>query len=280
MRIQQKHLALAALLLVASPVLAQMASFGSAEGGPIEVQADNGIEWQQERKVFLARGNAVATRGATKVNADTLRAHYREKGAQGGGADIWRLEAEGNVVISTPGEKAYGDRAEYDVDQAVVILTGRQGAKLVAPNDTVTADRQIEYWQGKRLAVARGNAQVVHKDQGQNKKLRAEIVTAHFREDKSGKTQVFRVEAFERVQIDTETETVTADKAVYNVESGIATLTGSVKIRRGPNELNGCAAEVNLNSGVSRLHGCGQASDGGHGRVKGTLMPTKRRESP
>ena len=37
-----------------------------------------GIEWQQDAQVYIARGNAVATRGTTEVHADTLIAHYRE----------------------------------------------------------------------------------------------------------------------------------------------------------------------------------------------------------
>lgn len=268
---------LAAVLTAALPAGAQMANFGGAEGGPLEVQADNGIEWQQEGKVFVARGNAVASRGTTKVNAHVLRAHYRDKKQQGGGGtEIWRLEAEGDVVVSTPSEKAYGDRADYDVDQGVVVLRGAKGAKLVTQQDTVTADQQLEYWQSKRLAVARGNAVVVHKENGQNKTLRANVLTAHFKENRAGKTEVYRVEAFDGVRIDTSSEIVTADKGVYNVESGIATLTGSVKITRGPNELNGCAAEVNLNTGISRIQGCGTAAGGGGGRVRGTLVPSKR----
>lgn len=256
------------------PAAAQMASFGSTDGGPIEVQADNGIEWQQAGQIFVARGNAVATRGTTRINAAVLRAHYREK--KGGGTEIWRLEGENDVVITTPSEKAYGDQVVYDVDQAVVVLKGPKGARLETPGDTVTAHQQIEYWQEKRMAVARGNAQVVHKDKGKEQKLRASVLTALFQEDRSGKTEVYRVDAFDNVQIQTDTETVTADKGVYKVESGIATLTGSVKIRRGPNELNGCSADVNLRTGISRLHGCGKGTGGGGGRVSGTLVPTQK----
>jgi lipopolysaccharide export system protein LptA len=157
-----------------------------------------------------------------------------------------------------------------------VVLRGAKGARLVTQQDTVTADQQLEYWQNKRMAVARGNAVVVHKDKGQDKILRAHVLTALFKENRSGKTEVYRVEAFDGVRIDTGSEVVTANKAVYNVESGIATLTGSVKITRGPNELNGCAAEVNLNTGISRIQGCGGTAGGGDGRVRGTLTPSKR----
>ena len=49
------------------------------DDGPIQIQADSGIEWQQNQQVYIARGNAVAARGNNEVRADTLIAHYREK---------------------------------------------------------------------------------------------------------------------------------------------------------------------------------------------------------
>ena len=48
------------------------------------------------------------------------------------------------------------------------------------------------------------------------------------------------------------------------MESGIATLTGQVRLVRDDNELRGCRAEVNLNTGISKLFPCqdGQGQDG------------------
>src|SRR5205814_10430101 len=69
----------------------------SSENLPLQVQADSGIEWQQNEKVYIARGNAVATRGPASVRADTLIAHYREvKGSSaaastGGNTEIYRV---------------------------------------------------------------------------------------------------------------------------------------------------------------------------------------------
>ncbi|MCH7551099.1 MAG: hypothetical protein IIA35_05290, partial [Proteobacteria bacterium] len=47
---------------------AQSLNFGGgASDLPIEIYADDGIEWQQENLVFLARGNARAVRGEVTV---------------------------------------------------------------------------------------------------------------------------------------------------------------------------------------------------------------------
>jgi lipopolysaccharide export system protein LptA len=238
---------------------------GANSNSPMEVFADEGIEWEQDRKVFTARGNARAVRGEVEVTADLLRAYYREK--PGGGSDIWRLDAEGNVKVSSPGETAFGDSAIYDLDNAILVLTGRK-VRFVTAEDEITADRQLEYWEAKQMAVARGNAYAVRG----NKKLRADVLSAHFRKDKSGKTKIYRVDAFDNVYIVAEQDTITADRGVYNVESGIATLTGSVKLSRDGNQLNGCSAVVNLNTGISKLKSCANAGTG-TSRVQGLFRP-------
>lgn len=255
-----------AFALVATVGFAQTLGFGAGGDTPIEISADNGIEWQQEGTLFLANGNATAVRGDVTVRGDTLRAYYRDK--PGGGSDVWRLDAEGAVVISSPGEKAYGEVATYDVDNSVLVLSGGKPTRLVTPDDTLTATGQLEYWQARKMAVARGGAQAVRAD----KRLKADVLVAHFEADAQGSDRIQRIEAFDRVRIDTATEIVTSDRGAYNVESGIATLTGSVKIIRDDNILDGCRAVVNLNTGISRLFGCEGATGG---RVRGLLTPKK-----
>lgn len=252
----------------ARPAAAQAVNLGGGDSKtPIEIYADNGIEWQRDNLIVLARGNARAVRGDLQVKADVLRAYYREK--PGGGTDIQRLDAEGHVQISTPGETAYGHDAVYNLDDQIVVLHGRK-VRLITDQDTITADRQLEYWEAKRMAVARGNALAVRGD----RRLRADVLVAYFRETAKGQSKVHRIEAFDNVHVDTAKEKAVADRGVYNVESGIATLTGSVKIARGPNRLKGCTAEVNLNTGISKLFGCPGAKGG---RVRGLIKPVKEK---
>ena len=261
---------LARFILVAGLVspswaLAQTLNFGSSDSDdPIEIFADNGIEWQQENLLFLARGNARAVRGPVTVHADELRAYYREK--SDGGTDIWRLDANGHVRIKTQGEAAYGDKAVYQVENGILVLSGRK-VRLVAGKDQITANRQLEYWEKKRMAVARGNAYAVR----QGKRLKADVLASYFRPDKNGNNKLYRVDAFDNVKIVTQNNTATADRAVYNVESGIATLTGSVKLVRGKNVLTGCSAEVNLNTGISKIFSCPTTPGATRKRAQGVL---------
>ncbi len=259
---------LALVLVVGMPGSARTQSLnigGANSESPMEVFADEGIEWEQERKLFTARGNARAVRGEVEVTADLLRAYYREK--PGGGSDVWRLDAEGNVKISSPGETAFGDEAIYDIDNAILVLKGRK-VRFVTAEDEITADRQLEYWETKQMVVARGNAYAVRGA----KRLRADVLSAHLRKNKRGKTKIYRVDAFDNVHIVAERDTITADRGVYDVESGIATLTGSVKLSRDDNQLNGCSAQVNLNTGISKLKSCAGLGTG-KSRVQGLFHP-------
>jgi lipopolysaccharide export system protein LptA len=249
-------------------------SFGAAGSNqPITIQAEEGIEWQQRAQVYIARGNAVAQSGEVTVKADELTAFYRETSTND--SEIYRLEARRNVRIFTPNENATGDLAVYDVEQGVLVITG-DDIRFRTPTETITAEQSLEYWEAAGLAVARGNA-VADQD---GKRLRADVISAHMREDQGGQFGVHRVEAFGDVQIQTATEFVRADYGDYRTESGIAALSGSVKITQGPNQINGDFAEVNLNTGVSRLLGRPSVSSGtaggGKARVHGIFVPNAK----
>jgi len=264
---------LAGILALIAPArvgLAQGLNFGGDSGKPIEIFADNGIEWQQENLIFLARGNARAVRGPVTVFADELRAYYREN--PDGATDIWRLDANGKVRIETQGETAFGEKAVYQIDDGILVISGGR-VRLVTGGDEITADKQIEYWEKKQMAVARGNALAVRK----GKRLRADVLAAYFRVDKNGENKLYRVDAFDRVKIVTDKSTATSNRAVYNVESGIATLTGSVKLVRGNSVLTGCSAEVNLNSGVSKIFSCPATTGGPRKRAQGVLRLNKKK---
>lgn len=260
--------ALAALVLAAAGAQGQGLSGLTGGGdGPLRIEADEGIEWRRDEQVYIARGNAVARRESVTVYGDKLVAHYRDQGG-GEGTEIHRIEAIGDVRIVGDNETAYGDRGVYDVDKAVVVLTG-DDLRLVTGEETITAEDSLEYWEARNLAVARGDAVAVRGD----RRVRADVLTAHFQADGSADAQaVSRIEAFGDVQIASPRSVARGDKAVYDTRSRVATLVGDVKITRGENQLNGGWAEVNLETGVSRLRGAPPDSDRA-ARVQGLLAP-------
>lgn len=274
--------ALALLLLLAPPAAAQ--NLDLTQGGPIEITATDGIEWRQQEQVVVARGNARATRDGVTVDADRLIARYRPRAGAAqapsstqaaspmSGSELWRLEAEGRVRISSATERAQGERAVYDMDQAVMVLSGRDLA-LETPEQRITARDSLEYWPQRRMAVARGAAVVVTSD---NRRVAADTLVAYFLEaPPAGAAQpaaapaprppvaglpnagegsrIDRVEAYGNVEIRTAEEVVRGDRGVYSPQTGLARLLGGVRITRGDNQLNGQEAIVNLRTGVSRL---------------------------
>ena len=264
-----------ALLVLAPPAPAQGLGglTGSGEGS-LDIRAEDGIEWRRDEGVYIARGNAEAVRGDLSVNADRLIARYRD--SAGGGSEIHEIEAVGQVRIATPTETAHGKRALFDLDRDVVVLTGGD-LRLVTGDETITARDSLEYWAGRRLAVARGNA-VARRGE---RRLAADVLTAHFVSEGAGEGAgqntdgVERLEAFGSVEIASPTSVARADKGIYTPDTQLMTLSGDVRLTRGSNQLNGGYAEINLGTGVSRLLGAPPNADA-KARVQGLLSPRER----
>lgn len=280
--------ALALIAAAAIPAAAQGPGLGAGEDAPVEINADEGIEWRQQDNVYIARGNASAARGDVTVRAETLTAHYRS--TPEGGTDIWRIDADGKVSISAPSGTAYGDKGVYDVVNGVLVLRGGN-LRMDTETYTVTARDSLEYWEPRRMAVARGDAVVVSDD----KRLQADVVAAYLADAPAGQkpagqkqqegdgagptgdggNRLERIEAFGNVLVTSPNQVARAERGIYVLESGIATLFGSVKITRDQDQLNGEYGEVNLNTGVSKLLS-GPPGKAGAKRVRGLFSPKKK----
>ncbi len=191
-----------------------------------------------------------------------------------------------------PTDIAVGDHAIYDIDQAVLLLTGKD-MKLTTPTDVMTARDTMEYYSQKHMAIGRGLATVTTSD---GRRLAADVLVAYTAPPpgqpgapeagtppkatpvaakppqpgadpltSGGKIQ--RVEAFGHVEVRTATDTITGDRAVYVADTQIARVAGHVHITRGLNQLNGDEALVNMATGISTL-----VRDPGQ-RVQGLIVP-------
>ncbi|MGB1025130.1 MAG: hypothetical protein ACPGYL_01130, partial [Rhodospirillaceae bacterium] len=202
------------IAVLPAQALAQGALSGD-EGGeddgdaPIEIFADNGIEWRKDVQMYIARGNAVAVDGDELYYGDVLIAHYRDKGTgpaqpvqggvtgvqnptagaeaaapadsggSGGGTEIYRMEARGNVIIVQPDRITSGDLAVRDIDRKVMWVTGND-LRMETPQDVVLAEDSLEYWADLDIAVARGQA--VNYKPTEDRTIRGDVLTAYFSE--------------------------------------------------------------------------------------------------
>ncbi|WP_448191689.1 LptA/OstA family protein [Azospirillum sp. sgz301742] len=255
-------LALAAgLILAAVPASAQMLP-GGPGGQPTDINADQAIEWHQDVKAYVARGNASAKRGETTLYGDVLTAYYRE--SPGKGNEVFQIVSDGHVRLISPTQQVYGDHLVYDMDKQVAVVTGKD-LKLITPTDVVTARDTLEYYESQGFAVARGEAVAVRTD----RRLRADVLIGQFSKGPDGKSQMNRIDGSGSVVVTTPTDVARSDKLVYSVPDNTAVLLGSVHITRGDNQLDGDAAEMNMATKVNRVI-AGPATGG---RVKGLLIP-------
>jgi lipopolysaccharide export system protein LptA len=262
----------AILVLGAAPVAGQSATIPGKKGAPVTIEATNGIEWRQDKKVYIARGNATVSRGTLTLRAEVLTAYYRGKSGKGktlggaitkAGSNIYRVTAARNVRITDGDKVITGGLGVYNLDTGVFVLSGGK-IMMKTASQTITATGRLEYRSREKTALVEGNAVAIQDD----KKVTADRFVASFQDGPDGKLQVKQVVAEGNVVITTKTELVSADRGVYNQQTGIAEMIGNVKLTRGDSQLNGDRAVVNLKTGVSRL----LARRGG-GRVQGLFIP-------
>jgi len=304
---------------LAPPALAQLGTTDSWT--PINVQSDSGIEWQQDKQIYIARGNAVATRGPASIKADTLIAHYRQIKTPNpnaanteGNTEIYRIEAEGNVVVTRDNRTVVGDRADYDVDQGVGIMRGKS-LKLTTASDTVTARDALEWYDTKQIAVARGDAVAVHN----GRTVKADILTAYMIKnappgqppapgnppsapakppaspavagkppDKPGATpaagsedsKIDRMDAQGHVVVIGAEDIGRGDYAVYNATTGICTLLGNVVITRGKDVITGQYAVMDMNRNISRILPASTLPGSTRQRVQGVFVKQDTDQGP
>ena len=287
-------------------------NFGSNDQ-PVEIFADQGIEWHQNESAYIARGNARAVRGDTTVYGQTLIAYYRKgdsaapKSANAtdeSGMQIYRVDADVAVRIVSPNGTAYGDHAVYDVDKGILVMTG-SNLRLITERETITSRDTLEYWQQDDMAVARGKALAV----SDQKQIAADLLTAYFTKSdsnaakgnaaskpapnrsgaparangpgnagstSSSSSELDRMYAYGNVVVTTPQEVAHGNRGVYNARTGIAILTGAVKITREQNQLNGDAAEMNLNTNVSRIIAAPTTVGGSAPPVRALLVPNDK----
>ena len=279
--------ALLAGLIAAAPLAARAQGIDLSGGGPVEVTARGTFEVHDAEQVVIAEGDARATRGTSTVLADRLIARYRKrttqaggKGVAEGGNEVYRLEAHGHVRIVTATDEARGDDAVYDLDKAVLVITGKK-LQLTTPSSLMTARDSLEYWSSQHMAVGRGNATVTTND---SRRVSADTLVA-YTDDQTGSdkpagsaktkgtddlartSQLKRVDAFGNVEVRTASDLVRGDNGLYIPQTGQGRVVGHVRITRADNQINGPAADFDMKTGVARIIALPGA------RVEGLIVP-------
>ncbi len=112
-----------AILFSALSVAAQgtNVAFGTIRqdtGLPVEVTADN-LSVDQATGTAIFTGNVLIGQGEMRLSAARVLVVYRDQ-AEG----IARLEATGGVTLVSGPDAAESDRADYDIDSGVIVMSG------------------------------------------------------------------------------------------------------------------------------------------------------------
>ena len=128
---------------------------------PIEIYADEGIEWHKNEKKYVAIGNAKATQGTLSLKSDLIEAFYEEN--SNSEMDIIKVQAHKNVLVTDDKVKISGGKsAEFNVAKDYFKITGKK-LQLTSELDKLNANKKIEYWRTKNIAVATGKAVAIKK---------------------------------------------------------------------------------------------------------------------
>lgn len=130
---------LTALILAASPAVAQNVAFGGMRAdisAPVEVAADN-LSVNQADGSAVFTGNVVIGQGEMRLSADSVTVTY----AEGGQNRIRSLDAEGNVTLVSGADAAEAEAATYDVESGNVTLTG--DVILTQGQNVLTGDKML-----------------------------------------------------------------------------------------------------------------------------------------
>ena len=214
---------------------------------PIEIFADDGIEWHKNKSKYVALGNAKALSGTLSVESDRIEAFYKENDSSN--MNITEVRAKKDVVVKDKKMKITGgEYAEYKILKDYFLINGKN-IILTSERNILKSNEKLEFWRSKNIAIATGKAEA--------KKDNEFVVLADklvwYLKEKNQKTTVKKLLGFDNVSIKTNNEVAFSDKAIYNDETEICKLFGNVKLQKGDSFLIGEYAEVDLRRGISKL---------------------------
>lgn len=271
--------------------------------------------YDRNAQTVTLTGGARAVRGDVTVDADTLIGYLRKKtpppgqpaptppaadakgngsgDPMGGSLELYRIEARGNVHIYNQTDQGWGDHALYDMDQAVMVMTGKH-LKLTTPQDVLTARDVMEYHSKTRMSVGRGDATVTTND---GKQVKADVLVSFSKANDApaagqpqsaaqntpaaggdnpmggGSSKLDRAYGWGHVVLRTQTQTGTGDRGVYVFDTQIARLIGHVHVTQGQNQNNGSQAIVNMKTGIATM------LPGTDSPIQGLVVPNEANSS-
>jgi lipopolysaccharide export system protein LptA len=134
---------------------------------PVDITSDS-LEVDDERGVFVFRGEVVARQDNATIYSDQLNVYYTRKKADADETEngrktqsrsIEKIVARGSVRIVQEERVATGERAEYEYTRGSVVLTG--SPRVVQGDNTIAGEKITVYLDDERSIVEGGTRERV-----------------------------------------------------------------------------------------------------------------------
>lgn len=154
---------------------------------------------------------------------------------------------------------------------AFIILTSVSNAQVLDKKIEIDSD-ELKYYSEENKAIFKGNVIAIH---GDIKITTLEcVVTFEKKSEDPNSTEKNNVKSIElkgSIIIETPKETIESNYGIYDMKSGVITLSGDVKLFQSNNTLVGDKLIHNVKTGESVL------SSNGNNRVKAFIIPESKK---
>lgn len=121
---------------------------GMSSDQPIQFESEQ-LEVHDQDKTAVFTGHVIVRQGTTVLKTDRLTVFYQGSPTGQGPQQVSRLEAKGNVLVTSPNQTASGDNGTFDTAANTILLTDNvvltqgdnviRGAKLLIDINTSQA---------------------------------------------------------------------------------------------------------------------------------------------
>ena len=223
-----------------------------------KVEADKSIEYFEKQKIYVATGNALASKGNFLIKAEKIKAFIGKTE----NSNITDIESTGNVIIINQDTVAKSNFAKYNFKKKFIILKGNNQS-IKSKKFRIMSKKFISFDDLNKIAKSEGDVKLFLSG---SISISSKRINANF--DKVNNTLI-SASAQGNVQIQTKSETITCNSAKYDNKTNIITLKGDVIIKREKSILTGERGFMNLKTRKSKIESSKSQ------RVKGIFKPIK-----
>ena len=234
-------------------------AFANENINQFKVEADKSIEYFEKQKIYVASGNAKASKGNFYLNAEKIKAFIGETNR----SNISDIEAIGNVIIKSQGTIAKSDFARYDFYKKIILLKGK-AQSVKSEKFKLQSKKFISFDDINKIAESEGDVRLFLSGPIS---ISSKRISANF--DKINNTLI-SASAKGNVKIQTKSETITCNSAKYDNKTDMIILKGNVAIKRNNTTLTGEKGYMNLKTRKSKIESSKSQ------RVKGIFKPVKK----